>query len=220
MPPLSAFVDGLLRDGRVRVRQLGTPVAPDDRCAALDTLVAFEADYALDLPLTPPRFDPLVALAAFELLRHGCRACVFRELPADDPGFAHPIPSAPPAERHYAVDLAMRFLGDLVALARGRAPTDPVLERFRTWARDWPLSSVGISGVDVDCPPAIAEHPCLARLYVDRIIATGDRGRLRDPRAQDLVRRALGEHAAELAPGLLGALTPPEPAAPDDGEER
>ncbi len=173
--------------------QPSTPVAASDRCAALDALVAFEADYALDLPLTPPRFAPDVALAAFELRHHGCRACVFRDLPADDPVFTHPLPSAPLAERHYAVDLAMRFLSDLFALARGRAPADPVLERFRNWARDWPLSSVGIAGVEVDCPPAIAEHPCLARLYVDRIIATGDRGRLRDPRARDLVRRALGK---------------------------
>lgn len=76
----------------------------------------------------------------------------------------------------YSVDLVMRVLPELIGLARGVADDDPLVEGLVRCAYDWPLSSVGVRGVEKVELDVVMGHPSLRRLYVDRVIAAKDMG--------------------------------------------
>jgi hypothetical protein len=117
-----------------------------------------------------------------------------------------PCPEKPSPAVCYSVDLSFRYLPDLLSLAKGIAPADPLVTGLTGLARAWPLSSVGVLGIEgpVDVRPFIAD-PSLRQLYVDRIIDKADASRLGDPQIVDLVREALGDFP-DLAPKLAPAL--------------
>ena len=92
--------------------------------------------------------------------------------------------------------MVFRYLPDLTRFARSAAEADPLVEHLRRWARKWPLSSVGMPGVEEVSVDGFADSPGLMRLYADRVIATGDTSRLNDPRACQAVSSALGMYEA------------------------
>jgi hypothetical protein len=118
---------------------------------------------------------------------------------------------------HYSVDLTFRFLPDLTKQVRAVASDDPLAVELLRWAEHWPLSSVGVDGLDtqaVDAAlPAIVADDCLLRLYVDRVIDRRDHARLHHPAVRQAVAAALGVHD-DLAPHLAKTLRQPEEAAP------
>jgi hypothetical protein len=72
----------------------------------------------------------------------------------------------------------------------------------------WPLSAVGIAGLEKLNLYSFIDHPGLRRLYADRIIAAGDTLRLGDPRMDDFLRADLGIHH-QLAPAIAAKLFEP-----------
>jgi hypothetical protein len=78
-------------------------------------------------------------------------------------------------------------------LARSDAENDPLLNYLRQWAAAWPLSSVGMPDIAPSSIEPIVSHPCLMRIYRDRVLARNDRSRRGDPRVEEDVRQALGE---------------------------
>ncbi len=109
------------------------------------------------------------------------------------------------AETEYSVDLTLAYLPSLFHLAERVAPDDPVLDALRELGSEWPLSSVGISGID--CPPRLVfwENHSLRTLYVDRVLETGDVTRLEDPQVARATRAALGAYP-ELEPKIMEFL--------------
>ena len=105
----------------------------------------------------------------------------------------------------YSVDLTLRWLPDLLTLARAAATRDVLVDELLRLAREWPLSSVGIKDLPGSEPGAIVEHPSLLQLYVDRIIARRDKSRLGHPAVDRGVRTALGMFP-ELCPELAEVL--------------
>jgi hypothetical protein len=105
----------------------------------------------------------------------------------------------------YSVDLALRFLPDVVRLARAAAPDDPLVLRLLLLGRDWPLSSVGVAGVGAVNVESFIQDRCLRALYVDRILNTEDVGRLDDARVREAARAALGVFT-DLSPQVAAAL--------------
>jgi hypothetical protein len=93
----------------------------------------------------------------------------------------------------------------LIKLARGISEEDPLVTGMLALARTFPLSSVGVSGIDNVNIDAFIAHPSLRRLYADRIIERDDVSRLSHPAAREAVREALGAFP-ELAPKLAAAL--------------
>jgi hypothetical protein len=85
---------------------------------------------------------------------------------------------------HYSVDLSFRFLPDLVRHARAASERDALVGRLMDWANRWPLSCVGFAGAAAGSIDGFAGHPCLLRMYVDRIIAGHDVSRLTDQRVR------------------------------------
>ena len=208
------FVSSLLETGRVRVPPPGQSAATPLK--GLEPAVAeLERSIRPDLAFDPPALSPAAAGWALSTVYRGCQALVYREMEAAavHEALSRPCPDNPSAAVCYSVDLSFRYLPDLLSLARGIAPADPLVAGLIALARAWPLSSVGVPGVagPYDLRPFIA-HPSLRQLYVDRIIERADSSRLVDPTVVELVREALGGFA-DLAPKLHAALqhqgTPP-----------
>jgi hypothetical protein len=80
----------------------------------------------------------------------------------------------------------------LILLARSASEHDPLVSCLARWASAWPLSSVGIRGVMPENVEALLDHPGLAQLYMDRILAKKDWSRVSDGRIADLLRRTIG----------------------------
>ena len=197
------FVNTLLDSGRVKVPSDRRP--PDKLAEAvreLDRLA--RAELAFD----PPRLRPEAGEWALLALYRACQSLVYRDIEPDAvrDALSRPCPLAPSPEVCYSTDLALRFLPDLLGLARGIAENDPLVKCLTALAKAWPLSSVGVKGLgEVDVRPFIA-HPSLRRLYVDRIIERGDVSRLNHPLVLDAAREAVGAFP-QLAPRIATAIT-------------
>ncbi len=196
------FVTDLFDTGRV-VLDDDALANSRDLSAMSQALVEFEQTYRSTLPHVPPALSVDAAEWAGSLLYRACQFLVYREHGEETviDQLATPCPlSASPAVC-YAVDLTFRFVPDLVRLARAAAEDDPLVKPLLRWASDWPLSSVGIMGVEgVDVEPFI-DDPCLRAMYVDRIIAQTDHSRLTDECVREAVREAVGAFPT-LAPDV------------------
>jgi len=118
-------------------------------------------------------------------------------------GIACPRPPDPVT--CYSVDLLLRYLPDVAAMAHGIAEDDPLVESLRELGRQWPLSSVGMPELGTVDPGAFVDDPSLRALYVDRILERRDTSRLDHPAVRAAVQAALGLHH-ELAPEIISAL--------------
>lgn len=209
------FLRALFERGQVRVPPVGAATAAAADWATADAVLAeWERAGRLEFPGSPPDFDLAAARWAAEQFYRACQFVVYRDAPAAvlDAALNAPCPAAPGPSQHYSVDLVFRFLPDLLRHAAGAARQDPLCYQLRGWARQWPLSSVGIANVEVADIGAISAHAGLLRLYADRIVARSDTRRLADARARAAVRAALGDYA-DLAPALAAALAAEDPAA-------
>ncbi len=204
---LALFVKSLLADGRVRVPaaldRTGTlrVITPDDLDETTSLLVAFESEYRDELPGNPPAISrPALLWGAMTTFRV---SSFLAHRDANDETIRQAMRESCPESLSpsvcYSVDLTLRFLPDLVRLAKAVSANDPLVEILMELARQWPISSVGIANVGPVDTQAIVDDPCLLRLYVDRIIASKDQSRFDEPRVRDAVLAAIGAHP-ELAP--------------------
>jgi hypothetical protein len=202
----ACFLSALFEDGRPRVPAFA-PLGESEARAADHVLADFERLYRLEMPLTPPPFDPDAGRWSATLFLRACQFAVYRDLPelllAGE--LAVPCPCRRGPLTDYSADLVFRFLPDLLTFARGASEKDPLVARLRELARAWPLSSVGIADVGPVVIDSFAADPSLMALYADRVLARGDAGRLADPRVRRAVTAAVGMHrelAGKLAPLL------------------
>ena len=207
-PVISAreFLQSLMSAGEARVLVPGEP--PDDT-EWDDALQVVEASWRLHVPAPVPEFNPPAARWAARILYRACQFLVWRD--AGPELVTAALREAPPAaadevSRAYSADLCLRYLPSLHRSAARLAPEDVLVGELRCLAFDWPLSSVGVPGLE---PPPQAgnllDHPGVRRLYADRILAAGDHARLLEPAAAGAVREALGAHP-ELAPAMAAKL--------------
>lgn len=201
---LGRFLLRLQGSGDVAVARTLPPPSGD----AERVLADFDAAIRLDGPAGLPPHDAAVAKWAAERLYAACALFVHRDLGKDAIAVQFTAPCPGDRDRpatHLAVDLTFRHLRELLALARGVAPADPLVVALRRWAREWPLSSVGIADVgpvDAAAVAAIAADEGLRRLYVDRILRHDDVSRVEDPRIARAIAAAVGEHR-EFARSVL-----------------
>lgn len=201
------FVTALLESGRVRV-----PASPDVLGGLAQAVQELDHLARPELAFDAPALVPAAGEWALLLLYRGCQALVHREIEAGAvrAALSRPCPAPPSPGACYSADLALRFLPDLLRLARGIAEDDPLVEGLRTVARAWPLSSVGAGQLgELDVTPFI-DHPSLRRLYADRVIERADLSRPDHPAVREAVRAALGAFP-QLAPRVAAALAQEEP---------
>ena len=111
---------------------VGPPQKPEDSDlqSALEDIQAFEKDWQLELPGEPPAFSPDAALWSVCSLYVASSYLVHRdaEVQLHEDLLGTPPPDRAQIESHYSVDLTMRFLPDLLRLARTAAPEDPLVK--------------------------------------------------------------------------------------------
>lgn len=216
---LPAFLHELFDHGRVRVAPPDVTESPsaghsaDADQAVYILLAERDAAVRIDFPGEAPPPDFVVAVWAARQFHRACQFALYRDLSSEAmaAAFAEPCPAAADASRHYSVDLVFRFLPDLYRLTRSASSEDPLCEQLRRWADAWPLSSVGMGNVNPADVGPILEHQGLLKLYVDRIIAREDSGRLTVAAVRAAVRAALGVFT-ELAPTPAAACLEPAPS--------
>lgn len=205
---LSDFLNALFDHGRIALPSPGKVETPAELTAAASVLTEFEQTWSLEFPGTSPALQMDAALWAAQTLYRGAQAAVFRQIEEQDLRTGLRIPGPPSADTpsgHYSVDLTFRFLPDLTQLARGVSSADPLVEVLQDLANRWPLSSVGMKGVQPASLEALASHPGLLQLYVDRILARDDLDRIADERVANVARQTLGAYV-ELSPTLARRL--------------
>jgi hypothetical protein len=127
-----AFVRSLAETGRVSVPpDEALPSDIDDAVRELDA--ATRQDMAFDAP----PLDPPAAAWALGLIYRACQALVFREIEAAsvEQALAAPCPQRASPTVCYSADLSLRYLPDLLSLARGIAPSDPLVAGLTALAR-------------------------------------------------------------------------------------
>jgi hypothetical protein len=201
------FLHDLIERGHVRV-----PLAAEAADSADDVVAAIrslDADARTNLAGEAPPLSPAAAMWALGIIESACRFLVYREFDADDiaADLSKPCPDSASPSVHYSVDLFFRYLPDVIRLARGAGQSDPLIDQLIAIARQWPLSSIGVSGVEIEerTLRSILTHPSLRQLYADRIIEQRDVGRLGSTTARDAVRASLGAYT-QLAPEIAKAL--------------
>jgi hypothetical protein len=203
-PGLASFLESLLTEG---VAAVSTEPLRDDASAALAVLRRMDEVARAELGLEAPPCSREAALWAARLFYHLCQFTVCRDIGEEqikaECGVPCPVPRNPATD--WSADLTLRHLPQVFQMARHLGPTDPLVGQLQKIAGAWPLSSVGIPGVNIVGPDSFVEQPALRRLYADRIIAAGDTSRLGDVRVDDLLRADAGVHR-DLAPVLAEKL--------------
>lgn len=193
-----AFVDflcSLFEDGRVTVPNFDE--LSDEVLRSGDGVIArYEAIHRVEMPGdAPPLVDTAARWAAVRFYR-ACQFAVNRDADEDllNEELGVPLNDQRTPSVHYSVDLLLQYLPDLFALARSAAEHDPLVAHLQQWAREWPLSSVGMAAVDnISIEPILADAS-LTQLYLDRVIAKGDESRLTNLRIRKGVQASVGMH--------------------------
>jgi hypothetical protein len=188
-----------MEDGRAPVSILEEPL---ERAAELRaTLERLHKTASLECPALAPKLQPAAAYWAANILYRGCQFLVLRDVGEPDvrAALSVPCPAERTADAIFSVDLTLRHLPRLLKLARNSAMDDPLCDCLLALAKEWPLSSVGASGVGLVKVDGLVNHPGLWGLYIDRVLQTGDTERLTDPHTWEAAATALGG-ATELCP--------------------
>ncbi len=212
---LTPFLYDLQTTGAVTLAARPEPFAEADERAAQALLREWHAADAREWPGTAPGFDPAAASWAARYLYHTVQLALVRELDETVvaeylPDFAGPVPP----EAIYSADLSLRYLPDLLRLAKGLAPGDALVARLHAMAGQWPLSFVGAAagpaetGVAAEAEARVLAHPALRQEYIDRIIRAQDRARAARPQLAPLVHAALGHYASTLWPDFAAFTLP------------
>jgi hypothetical protein len=189
------------------LRESGHPIvergSPDDKDGLGAMVASADAAQRLELAYDTPQIVPAVTEWAITCLYQACQFLVYRDIEPEviSQAFNQPMPAASNVENCYSADLALCVLPELVKHARRLSEDDPLVSGLLRLAETWPLSSVGITGLGALNIDAFIGHPCLRRLYADRIILARDGSRLADPRAAAAVREAVGTYT-DLMPGI------------------
>jgi hypothetical protein len=199
------FVNQLHETGHLTVRLDSAPL--EDLRVAVEAL---DSAARLNLAFEAPALDVEAAGWALTQLYRACQFLSYRhiETATVDTVLAMPCPKPASPEVCYSVDLAFRFLPDLIALAAGISHDDPLVINLRRLATEWPLSSVGVKDIENADVNMFFDNASLASLYVDRIIERKDTSRLNDPRVKERVQAALGAYP-DLSPQLASVMAAP-----------
>ena len=213
-PDMHEFLLHLTESGHVSVvpfdlESTVSPAGDDDTAALLE----IDRRERLEFPGEAPALSLPAARWAAATFHRACQLLVCRDVPAEAVASALAVPCPPrrSPETHYSVDLVLRYLPDLLAAARRLAAGDPLVNALGQLALAWPLSSVGVAGIeagDLSEIETFITHRGLRQLYADRILRHNDLDRLRAPPARAAVLASLGHHAGTLGPNLALPLAP------------
>lgn len=197
------FISTLHAEGSATVSGDVIPFNENDTREAAVLLQQLHSTDAIQLPGTPPAFDAPAAMWAAVYLYRAVQLVMLRNLGEDVINkLLTTYEGEHTAAAIYSADLCLRYMKDVLELAKGLAPADPLVVCLKNEAGRWPFSSVGIA---IEADPdlnAIMTDTSLKYAYIDRIIETRDLARCNNKEVNDLVEEALGNYAADLWPGF------------------
>lgn len=210
MSAMHDFLARLHESGQVVVLPFGLDRLAGEPLDAFPMLRRMDEEARLEFPGDAPAFSWPVAHWAAETFYRACQLLVCRDVSAADTLAVLRVacPQPPSPEAHYSADLVLRFLPDLLGTAQRLAAGDALVDALRELALGWPLSSVGVPGLEpggLQHLDSLFVHPGLCRLYADRILQRCDKTRLLHDQARTAVETALGQHA-ELCPEIAACL--------------
>ena len=200
------FLSQLQESGGIVLENPSEPRAIDlEQCDG--ALLEIERLVRPTLAWEPPELSLPVARWAARMMYAISQTLVFRDIDGEalERRFARRCPGAPSPSRCYSVDLMFQYLPDVFSIARRLAPGDPLVDRIRQTAREWPLSSVGTPEIGAVSTDAFWDSRSLRQLYIDRILARNDRSRLSSEVVRGEVRASLGLYR-DLCPEIAAAL--------------
>jgi hypothetical protein len=200
---LTSFITDLLEKGQVTVTKGLTLFSEEDLQETASVLEQYYKQDVLEMPFIAPAFSSQAALWGVTYLYRATQFALIRDL-GEEAVQAHLTDFSGPItpEAIYSADLTLRYLPDLLHLAKGLAPDDVLVTCIKTTLARWPFSSAGTAGLgEVEHGPVWA-HKSLKYAYIDRIIKHKDTERAYQEPVAELIREVLGEYAAILWPGL------------------
>lgn len=201
MVTLADFIADLLNFGEVEVAAQIEPFTQSDWEEAAEVLKDYYDEDKLEMPFEAPQFNPLAAAWAIEYLYRAIQLAMLRELDDEE---VHKnlieFPGAVNVDAIYTVDLAFRYLPQLLQLAAGLSPQDVLVIKLKETAARWPFSSVGMPLDEFSDVRAILKHPSLRTAYIDRIVMARDTKRVNNASMIELVKEVLGDHTETLWP--------------------
>jgi hypothetical protein len=218
---LVPFLRQLFDHGRVTVETADVQRLDERDLNSL--LQLFDAEYRCHLPEGLPALNLPAASWGAKTLYSAAQVLAYRDLGIEAiQQVVQPTRLQGIAGEQFSVDLCLRYLPDLVRLARAASANDPLVTCLLELGADWPLSSVGIAGLalserGIARVNALPAEPAVWRLYIDRVLQTGDSARLADPATRTAVRQAVGafpQLAGKLAKELEARQTNQEQPAP------
>jgi hypothetical protein len=200
---LTSYIQDLLEKGQVAVASQLIPFREEDLQQTLALLQHYHAEDAQEMPLAAPEFSPDAAIWAAKYLYYATQFTMLRDL-GDEQVLAHLTEFTGPLtpEAIYSADLTLRYLPDVLHLAKGLAPDDVLVKCMKNILAQWPFSSVGMTEIEQVNNQPVLEHDSLKYAYIDRIIKHKDIQRAGEEPVAELIREALGEHSAVLWPGI------------------
>ncbi|MCC6460564.1 MAG: hypothetical protein IT260_08850 [Saprospiraceae bacterium] len=199
---LTRFISQLLEEGRATVNGDLSPVEPNDWRAAKARLLEFYEEDLLEMPGNAPEFDAETALWAALYIYNALQLTILRDINTETVDqLLSPGPQATSADAVYSADLMLRYLPQLLGLAKGLSPQDIVVTKLKETAALWPFSSVGLeTGPELPDVQLLLAHPSLRYAYADRIIARQDKSRAHQAGVSELVAEVLGSYGAAFWP--------------------
>ena len=194
---LAQFILNLFEYGDVTVEDNVQVFSEKDLKDSVRGLEYFYKKDILDIPHIAPPFHPEAALWSAQYIYRAVQMIVLRELGEEE--VAKHLTDSPfekTPEVIYSVDLTMRYLGDLLNIAKGLAPDDILVKKLKQSAEEFPFSSVGLKVEGELNEKIILSHPALKYAYADRIINKKDKNRIQNNNIRELVKELLGDHAS------------------------
>lgn len=199
---LAVFIQDLVQQGKVTVAAQIVPFSEEDIQRSIACLQLLYNNNAKELTGAIPAFDAGSALWAATYLYRAVQLAMLRSAGDDTVNeLLTPFTGPETPETIVSADLCLRYLPDLLSLAKGLAPGDILVQRLQETAAQWPFSSVGLSIPITKDITILLQHTCLRQAYIDRIIATRDAARSNHRQVNEYLTEALGNHSHTLWPG-------------------
>ncbi|RKR84053.1 hypothetical protein BDD43_4274 [Mucilaginibacter gracilis] len=200
---LSEFLTRLFSEGVVDVPRELVDFEGADLLISVDLIRQYEAAMRMEMPAQVPELNTDAALWAAQYLFRAIQLVLLRELEAEViPVYLSPYGGEADASAIYSVDLLFRHLRPLFQFSSGISPDDPLVLALRKTAASWPFSSVGFKVETMINTDRILNDSCLRLMYLDRIIAHRDRGRLKSDAEITALTEVTGMHQELFWPGL------------------
>ena len=178
------------------------PFTQEDEEQATQRLREYYEHQLSDLTGRVPAFEPEAAVWAAIYLYRAVQLTVLRELGEDAVNeLLTPFNGPVSPESILSVDLSFRHLPNLLGVAKGLAPQDPLVKQIQSAAIQWPFSSVGMKVEGELNTNVIMQNACLRRVYIDRIIEARDKNRCNNKLVNEYIKEALGDYGQVLWPG-------------------